>query len=302
MKDWERGRPQVDKQTVPNRLCWYPHRQAYGHTSNGESSKFLTLLHVDPRVIKPADSKDGGSSSLYLTCRWTRNAKRAHNLRGKGRGRLPIIKCLLGAKHCYIYMCVFMKFHLILSATHLIDKETKVQRNYKIFNTNSSTVMVIGCNRDQPLRASWTISSWDCDTLSGNPALLGPRAPLQFGEMHSHCKVIIHVILAFQKWWKSHLGVCISPKPERWDRPLKNYGSLWKSREEKRCPSCFPTTPQFTYTRTPLHCNRTGKFYLNDTSHRVGSPARKKCSRSGHRSANPIKGIILGPVLPTGNF
>lgn len=38
-------------------------------------SKFLSLLDVDPIVIKTADSKDGGCSSLCSASRCTKNSK-----------------------------------------------------------------------------------------------------------------------------------------------------------------------------------------------------------------------------------
>lgn len=58
----------IGKQTHVNSVL-LPTGQGLGE----KKTCFLRLLDMDPIVTKTADSKDGGCSSLYSACGWTRN-------------------------------------------------------------------------------------------------------------------------------------------------------------------------------------------------------------------------------------
>lgn len=69
------------------------------------------------------------------------------NLKGKGREGLPVIKWLLGAKHCDMYECVY-EFYLILPVTHFIDNQLR-ERLYTFQQT---------CNNSHGYWIRWRLS------------------------------------------------------------------------------------------------------------------------------------------------
>lgn len=109
--------------------------------------------------------------------------------------------------------------------------------------------------------------------------------------MPSHCKITIHVILAFQKPKRRHLGFCMSPKNQRSEICSLNYKSSWKCREGgKDSPHHHP--PSHHSHIHELMCSATQNQQVPSTlimSQRIANPERRKRSRRGRRSANPTK-------------
>ena len=100
---WEGSRPWGNRLTISTSSGGLETNFYWG------KSKFLSLLDEDPIVIKTAYSilRMEAAQVFVQPADTQRIVSVCSNLKGKGREGLPVIKWLLGAKHCDMYECVY---------------------------------------------------------------------------------------------------------------------------------------------------------------------------------------------------
>lgn len=111
------------------------------------------------------------------------------NLKGKGREGLPVIKWLLGAKHCDMYECVY-EFYLILPVTHFIDNQLREIIHFS--NKHATIVSGYWIRWRLSLRALKKISSTSKIMVDLERARRQQRLPQSRDPPSTHTQYLVH--------------------------------------------------------------------------------------------------------------